>query len=146
MEKSTKFSHKIFGVLLPLVALFMLNGCSTVDEALGFAKNAPDESLVITHDPLVAPQLATLPQPGNGVDNTIVPDPVDIEDKIRAEIEAEKKRDGIPLGATPETVAVLKARKAEQADNTPGTPAVQNDQNEGASEQKSKDDPWWKVW
>lgn len=147
MDKSRKFSHRIFGVLLPLLALFALNGCATLDEALGLAKISPDESQVITHEPLVKPEVVSLRPPGDGVDNTIVPEPEDLQEKIRAEIEAEKKRDGIPLGATPETVAVLKARKAEASDSTPVAPSIQNNQNQGSSEQKSSDDkPWWKIW
>jgi len=144
---STKISHKIIGVLLPLLALLALSGCAGLNEAFGLAKNSPDESLVITHEPLVKPQVAALPTPGEGIDNTIVPDPIDIQEKIRAEIAAEKKRGGIPLGATPETIAVLKARKAEATDATPGSPVVQNEPNEESSKEKSSDDsPWWKIW
>ena len=145
MKQSFSRLSRSMGFVLPLLALFALNGCATLDEAFGVAKISPDESQVITHDPLKNPKIATLPQPGEGVDNTIVPEPVDLEDKIRAELEEEKRRGYMPEAVSPESLEVIKAQQAESGEEASQSASAQTKSSEPSSEKSGKK-PWWKIW
>lgn len=141
MVKNRSYISTFAALILVGATSIGLSGCASLDEAFGFAKNAPDESQVITHEPLVTPNVATLPQPGEGIDNTIVPEPKDKSEEVKRQLAEEKKRKIIHEGATPETLAQVQEKTGNEELSAP-----QPRTTPGQDSQASEDKPWWKIW